>query len=79
MKHLKKKSILQQRTFPGKPVKHNSICHKLHGGQKITQGYAILERVKMVFEEGDLLVPLLSGFSPTPCNFALYELLQSHF
>ena len=40
---------------------------------------AILERVKMELKEGDLLVPLLSGFTPTPYKFALYELLQSHF
>ena len=31
------KSILQQRTSPGKPVKRNSIRHILHEGEKITQ------------------------------------------
>ena len=42
MKHLRNKSILQQRTFPGKPVKRNSICHILHGGEKITQRMCLI-------------------------------------
>ena len=85
---------MQQWTLPGKSVKRNSIHHIFHGREKIMQRMCligkkcpgshvlhatILERVKMEFEEGDLLVRLLSGFSPAPFNFALNELLQSHF
>ena len=76
---------MQQRTFPGKPLKRNSIRHILYRGQKVTQLICLIGNKsaqnawEWSWKKATYWSLLLSGFSPRPSNFPLYELLQRLF